>query len=125
MNMPCSELTEIFKKIGGRFECDYETRKCVLYPNKVFCNISKTGEELDDILYNFVPGNFIEELPINDKNIKIDKIHHYQEKTSRGFVIKMCIDKNGEQGYCPCKKENNKFEVFNILNLFSQFIDKK
>ena len=37
--LSCKELTQMFLDKGGIFECNYEIKKCIVYPQNITCNI--------------------------------------------------------------------------------------
>jgi len=51
MNMSCDELIDIFIKVGGKMKCEYKTKKCIFYPQKISCNYNSSN--LDNLLLYF------------------------------------------------------------------------
>lgn len=99
--MSCKELIQIFEKIGGKFECNYETRTCTLFPNNITCKMSKDnsteiGYFVSQYAYSGHFDDFVKLLPDN-KSPFIEVVHDYQIKNTGGFIIEFQIDKDGFQ----------------------------
>ena len=94
--LSCKELTQMFLDKGGIFECNYEIKKCIVYPQNITCNIKKN----DGIYFDYILGMFIydwkkyiTQLPLqNINNANIIKYHNYQHLSSGGFRIQYDIN---------------------------------
>lgn len=112
-NLQCKELIEIFKKVGGTFLCEYDSKTCYLFPNNINCKIkSENKEDIDTLLSDFAYSpnydEFVSDLPESEESKKSifvnTPIHNYQLKNTGGFAINLVIDKNNN--YLPMKNRN-------------------
>jgi hypothetical protein len=93
----CKELFDIFDKVGGKLECNYDKLKCTLLPKNVSCIINSydggkndgeknDGENLDRLVlecFSIYSTKYISFLPLSNKN----NVHFCQKEHTAGFII--------------------------------------
>ena len=102
MPQSCEEIIELFRKVGGKLTCKYDTKTCEL--NSIFSksstpefkcsidtDISKTLDEITDI------SSEMHKYTTFFHNAEhVEKIHENQRMNSLGFKIQFVRNKKGE-----------------------------
>jgi hypothetical protein len=88
----CKELVQLFENIGGKIECNYETKQCVLYPQNIKCDFEKyDGVYFDSVLEKFSHNGqwrtHITDLPLKKNTTPPIKYHNFQKASAGGFRI--------------------------------------
>ena len=88
-NITCAELFDIFYKIGGKINCNYEainkTNKCKikLLSQNIVCYLDKNeSKELDKFV--FIMSTNSNAILTNEY---YEKFHHYQDPNSKSLTI--------------------------------------
>ena len=85
MEVSCKELIAIFETVGGKFECNYNNKKCTFYPQNIECKIKSTdGGAIDMMLWRYHVG------------VTYSKIHRYQDLSTSGFIVEFYKNKDGD-----------------------------
>jgi len=89
-NITCNELFEIFYKIGGKINCNYEKKNITLSPQNIICYIDKNEiKELDKFVFIMSTAsntNFTNEY-YKENKINFRRLHHYQDNNSKSLTI--------------------------------------
>lgn len=108
----CKELIDIFRKVGGKLVCTYDTRQCTLLNENKSCNILPEnkvdiGSLLCDFAYSGEYTKCVTTFPESAQSRRQlfvqEKIHDYQEKGVGGFTIELMVDKDGRWSSPPHK----------------------
>jgi len=88
----CKELVQLFENLGGKIECNYETKQCALYPQNIKCDFDKySGAQFDSVLEKFSHNGqwrtHITDLPLKKNTTPTIKYHNFQNMSAGGFRI--------------------------------------
>ena len=101
----CKELISIFEKNGGKFVCNYVTRECILFPQKIFAKFTleddgiNIGRLVTEYGYSGQFEDYVTLLPETEEQKRSpfipELIHYYQYKNAGGFIMEYLIGKDG------------------------------
>lgn len=92
----CTELINIFNRIGGKISINYKNKKCS-YDNRIYVDIKQNEYGiLDDLLWEYQASHYKLATEIKkDLFEKIDKIHRYQDTNLRELTYTLDVDERG------------------------------
>lgn len=98
--MSCKELIEIFKEIGDKMICDYNTKKCTFFPQNLSCDISPDSRiDIENLIgdLGLKPYTKLYHIPTPSWNSNLERLHRFQIKNTYGMIME--INKESKEWY--------------------------
>lgn len=93
--MSCQEIMEIFKTVGGKMECDYITKKCIItnqiYPTNMSCDITTPNaiRDLEKLISDIMLKPYVKtyHIPAQTWNLPIKRLHQFHIQDTTGITM--------------------------------------
>jgi hypothetical protein len=83
----CTELINIFNRVGGKIEIDYHKKTCKY--GGTTCSIKSKDRISIDLLLTGIAQDYKEVITEIPTFTPVEKIHHYQDLNIRGFIAEL------------------------------------